>query len=226
MRREEALPWFEELGKKAQALPTEEFSYGTYNAHKMQAFQAWMAEAETAIDAVFPQTHAVRTKWAKAEKSLSPFNDGSYVVGDAVIGVFQAALQLLQDGHLDSLLEVVRAETEGELLDQAESRGNADYRAAATVIAGGALEVHLRSLCNKFGLSIPGEGSISKYDGVIAQARKLGTATAYSVTDSKQVGHWGGMRNEAAHKPGAFTGSKDEVRRMIEGVREFISRTM
>jgi hypothetical protein len=226
IRREEVLPWFEELGEKSKSLPIEGFAAGGgTKAHQMQAFQAWMTEAETAIDGVFPPTHAIRTKWAKAEKSLEPFNNGAYVVGDAVIGVFQAALQLLREGRLGSLLDVVRVETESELLDQSQTLLDANHRAAATVIAGGVLEVHLRSLCDKLGLVITGGGSISKYDGAIAQARNLGTVTAYSVTDSKQVSVWGGMRNDAAHDPGAFSSSRDEVGRMIEGIREFIPRT-
>jgi hypothetical protein len=184
-----------------------------------------MSEAEAAIDGIFPPTHAIRTRWAKAEASLKPFNDGAYVVGDPVIGVFQAAANILRDNRLGSLLDVVRVETENDLLNQAETLLKANHKAAAAVIAGGALEVHLRSLCGKFGLTVPGDGSISKYDGAIAKARNDGTATVYSATDSKLVGGWGGMRNDAAHDPGAFSSTKEDVRRMIEGIRDFIPRT-
>jgi len=224
-RREDVLPWFEKLDKQIEGIPTDTFSYGTITAHRCQPFQAWMAEAATAISGVFPPVHPIGRMWADTEKSLSRFNDGTSIVGDPLIGVFHAALQLLRDDRLGSLLDVVRVEAESELLDQAQSLLEATHRAAATVIAGGALEVHLRSLCDKFGLAIIGGGSISKYDGAIAQARKLGAVTAYSVTDSKQVSVWGGLRNDAAHDPGAFSSSKDEIRRMIEGVREFILRT-
>lgn len=224
VRREDVLPLFEELDATAKALPTESFTYGTMNAHQMRAFQAWMSEAEAAIDGVFPPTHAIRTRWGKAEASLEPFNDNTYVVGDAVIGVFQAALSILRSDCLGSLLDVVRVETEAGLLDQAETLLKANHKVAAAVIAGGALEAHLRSLCAKFGLTVGGDGSISKYDGAIAKARNDGVATVYSATDSKLVGGWGGIRNDAAHDPGAFSRSKEDVRRMIEGIREFISR--
>ena len=59
IRREDVLPLFEELEAKAKALPTESFTYGTMQAHEMRAFQAWMSEAETAIDGVFHPTHAI-----------------------------------------------------------------------------------------------------------------------------------------------------------------------
>lgn len=225
IRREDVLPWFEKLDKQVQDIPTERFGYEQITAYGCQSFQAWMAEAATAISGVFPPVHPIRRMWTEAEKSLIRYSDGTYVVGDPLIGVFRAALQLLWDDRLGSLLDVVRVEAEGQLLDQAQTLLEANYAAAATVIAGGALEVHLRSLCDKFALAINGGGSISRYDGVIAQARKLGTVTAYSVTDSKQVSVWGGLRNEAAHDPGAFGRSKEEVRRMIEGIREFIPRT-
>jgi len=54
IRREEVLPWFEELGEKSKSLPIEAFGMGVTKAHQMQAFQTWMTEAETAIDGVFP----------------------------------------------------------------------------------------------------------------------------------------------------------------------------
>ncbi|MHB1785264.1 MAG: hypothetical protein ACYCS7_03815 [Acidimicrobiales bacterium] len=226
IRREDVLPLFEELDKKAKTIPIHAFGMvGEKKAHEMRAFQAWMGQAEAAIDGVFPPTHAIRTRWAKAEQSLKPFNDGAYVVGDVVIGAFEAAVGIIQSDRLGSLLDVVRNETENELLGQAETLLKANHKAAAAVIAGGALEVHLRSLCEKFGLTVSGDGSISKYDGAIAKARNDGVVTVYPATDSKLVGAWGGMRNDAAHDPGAFSNSKEDVRRMIEGVRDFIPRT-
>ncbi len=106
-RREDALPVFEGLETKAKALPVEEFGMAQETkAHEMRAFQAWMSEAEAAIDGVFPPTHAVRTRWAKAEASLEPFNQNAYVVGDAVIGVFEAALNILRNDQLSSLLDL------------------------------------------------------------------------------------------------------------------------
>ena len=80
IRREDVLPWFEDLEKKAKSLPIEKFGMaGGEPAHEMRAFQAWMTEAETAIQAILLPAHAIRTKWAKAENSLSPFNNGANI---------------------------------------------------------------------------------------------------------------------------------------------------
>ncbi len=184
-----------------------------------------MAEAEAAVEAVFPPSHAIRRQWVKAETSLKPFDDGAYVVGDAVIGVFEAASTPIQGDRLTSLLDLIRVETEHGLLEQAGVLLNANHLAAATVIAGGALETHIRDLCSKYNLAITGDGSISKYDRAIAHARNSGTAMMYSPTDSKQAIVWGGMRNGAAHDPGAFASTRDDVQRMIDGIKAFISRT-
>src|SRR4051812_3081229 len=97
VRREDVLPLFEKLQAKVKALPIHVFGMAEdTKAHDMRTFQAWMSEAEAAIDGVFPPTHAIRARWAKAEKQLKPFNDAAYVVGDVVIGVFDAALSILQ----------------------------------------------------------------------------------------------------------------------------------
>ena len=111
-----------------------------------------------------------------------------------MLGVFQAATKQLREGRLSSLIDGIRAETEDELLDQALVLINANHLAAATVIAGGALETHLRHLVSKNSLTITGDGAISKYDGAIAQVRNNGPVEVYSATDSKQVGAWAGMR--------------------------------
>ena len=102
----------------------------------MPAFPSLDGGSETAISGVFLPVHPIRRMWADAEKSLERFNSGTYVVGDPIIGVFQAAVQLLRDGRLGSLLDVVRVEAESELLDQSQNLLNANHRAAAAVIAG------------------------------------------------------------------------------------------
>jgi hypothetical protein len=50
------------------------------------------------------------------------------------------------------------------------------------------------------------------------------TDLIYSVTDGKLVTAWGGIRNDAAHAPGSFARTAQDVGSMILGVREFIAR--
>jgi hypothetical protein len=70
-------------------------------------------------------------------------------------------------------------------------------------------------------------GSVSKYEGTIAQERKAGR-DILSATDGKQVSSWGGMRNDAAHDPVKFGMDRTvpEVRIMVEGIRQFVARVV
>lgn len=189
-----------------------------------QGAQAWAAEAGSALAMVFPPSHPCRQTWDRLAPAMRPTSTHGGSL-EEMLGVISAAAQQLRDNRLSSILDAVRVETEDELLDQALALVNAKHLAAAAVIAGGALEAHLRHLVAKNGLMVAGDGSISKYDAAIAKARNDGTASVYAATDSKLVGGWGGIRNDAAHDPGAFSRSPEEVRRMIESIREFISRT-
>jgi hypothetical protein len=141
-----------------------------------------------------------------------------------LLGIFEGAAAVVRDGRLGTIIDSVRLESESELLDQASLLVDNDYPAAATVIAGGALETHLRHYVDKYGIPITGDGTISKYNNAVGQARKA-NLNLYSANDGKLVEAWSGYRNEAAHKPGEFNRSKDDVKRMIEGIREFIGRT-
>jgi hypothetical protein len=187
----------------------------------------WVTDARAALEAVFPAAHAVMKQWmsiasgAEGEKTYLLASD---TVVNGLRGVFKAAFSQLKDGYLDSLADGVRAESVGEVLDQAKSMLASNHVVAATVLTGGALETHLRHLCAKGNVAWPGDGSIEKYNSAIGQARNNGNEI-YSANDGKQVTAWGGVRNEAAHDPTHFTRTADAVGMMLEGVRQFVART-
>jgi len=143
----------------------------------------------------------------------------------AVGGVFASAHDQLRSGRVEGLVDSIRAAAEDEVLEQAEALLGSDHRSAASVLTGGALEVHLRRLCEKNQLSWEGHGSIDKYNTAIAQARNSGVAI-YEKADGSQVTSWGQLRNEAAHDPAKFAANRTqaEVRLMLDGVRGFIAR--
>lgn len=226
MTAEEYLKWYEEILSKFDHMPRHQspFHRTPVPCYTDQPVFAWAAAAETALATVFAPGHPFRQNWARLTPKLRPSeaHGGSL---HQLAGVFLAATDLLRAGRLGSLRDAVRAETEDELLDQALQLVVGGYIAASAVIAGGALESHLRHLVEKNELPINGEGSIAKYDSAVAMARNEGTATIFTQTDSKLITGWGGIRNDAAHKPAEFNRSTDDVRRMIEGIRGFISRT-
>jgi hypothetical protein len=211
MNSTEILGWFQDLERRMPVRQQAPYDY----------VQCWLAEAKSAVEAVLPPGHACRRAWERME-SQTP----AIMFPTELVSVFQAVHRLLKDGRLGSLIDAVRAETEGELLDQADELFRTGALVAATVVAGGALETHLRRLVARYGLTIKGDGSISRYNDAISQARNGGQTVGITSSDSKQVTYWGDVRNVAAHKPLEFTKSEKEVELMIHGIRSFISRTM
>jgi len=225
----ELLAWFDQLEKKCDAIPEGDF---TYLLHPVQG-TAWLGEVHSALRSTFPPGHPLLTDWmAIFERAKTYFQPMVGLVSQPYAkdhiaqarGVVQAAAALIRAGRLTRVLDGVRAETVSEVLDQAEIVLAAKQTVAAAVLAGGALETHLLHLCRRSGFAWTGEGSIAKYDQAVAQARNAGTVEVYPTTDSKVIGGWGGLRNDAAHHPTNFTRTVDDVRRMIEGIREFIAR--
>ena len=221
MTEPELITWFKELLDRAAQVQRDQDGY--YNE---QQASAWLSEAESALAAVFPPGHPIMGQWRAIYKNLAAqkvFIVSSMALEPA-LGVFKAAFRILTDGRLQSLLDGIRAETVAELIEQADALHFAGHHVAAAVIAGGALETHLLHLCQRSGLVPKGEGSISKYDDAIAQARNQGTVTIYGAADSKLIKWCGNLRNDGAHTPAAFTHSGDIIKQMIVGIGDFVSR--
>jgi len=143
----------------------------------------------------------------------------------SIVGVVKALLDDVKAGHLQSLVELVHAETFADFLDMAQHLADTGYKDAAGVIAGSALESHLRALCAKAGLSI----DFTKPDGTIAPKKAesmnsdLAGANVYSKLDQKNVTAWLDLRNKAAHGKYAEY-QAGQVSMLIAGVRDFLTR--
>lgn len=189
----------------------------------------WFVDALSAIESVFPPNHTIRRVWQEhvsRGRTYHPVRPvpPEFYVAEELAGVFASALGQLRSGLLTTLSEGVRAETAAELLVHADGLRGAGHQVAAMVLAGGALETHLRTLCVRHQLMVVGPSSIEKLNQALAHARNNGTQTI-SAVDTKQVTAWGDDRNAAAHRPTEFAKSADEVGLIIEGVRQFIART-
>ncbi len=227
------MPWFDDLLDRCTNLPKHQVNTGPVVAsrdgkivhaaysllHDTMAATEWATEAGAALAAVLPESHPNRLTWDKVLASDRYIRN----VMEQLIGVFKGVANQVRTGRLGSLVDAVRIESEGDLLEQADQLLAGNYLAAATVIAGGALETHLKNYCAKHSISITRDGSISTYNSAVGQARKS-TPLLYDANDSKRVEAWAGIRNEAAHGPGGFKHSREEVGRMIDGIREFIRR--
>jgi len=219
MNRSDLLTWFDEI-----ATTTVQTMYSGSALHEDAT--KWITEARSAIAAAFPPGHQIHREWDGALRAGEGQNVPSRANGaiwHAVRGVFASAHSQLRAGRIESFIDGIRAEAEDELLVQAEGFLDGSFRVAAAVLGGGALEVHLRRLCEKNQVPIEGHGSIDKYNTAIAQARKSSRAI-YEKADQSQITGWGQIRNEAAHQPDQFKRTAEELRLMIEGIRNFIAR--
>jgi hypothetical protein len=231
MTTAELLAWLDDLVARGTAIPS--LPPTNWYRDRPRA-STWLAEAETALAAGFPPSHPIHACWrgvyerarayvvvATQTPVTEPYANVHF---EQSWGVVSAAAEIVRSNRILGVMDGIRAETVDEVLGQASVLLGSHHTVAAATLAGGALETHLLHLCRRHNLTWPGEGSIAKYDGAIAQARNAGTVTVYSVGDTRLVGAWGGMRNDAAHDPTHFVHDENEVRRMLEGIQQFIAR--
>jgi hypothetical protein len=233
MKPSEAIAWFDELATRQISKPRVPGARrlrddGPVFEYEEAEAVRWVTEAESALKSVLPSGHPLVRRWdeifARAAGQAHQLSNTTNV--DAARAVFGSARSILAAGRLGSVLDGVRAETVDELLDQAEQLNREGGPMPAAVLAGGALETHLRHLCDRAGVlgGLQGHGTIEKYRGLLDQARGAGNEII-SKGDGKQVTAWADDRNVAAHTPTKFTKDSAAVQLMVDGIRQFIART-
>jgi Zn-dependent peptidase ImmA (M78 family) len=107
-----------------------------------------------------------------------------------------------------------------ELLHQASAlAAQSSHGAQAAVLAGAALETHLRGLYTRNGVRWNGLTSLTEHKHVGSDSTEI-----CPVADAKSISDWISMRNEAVHAEN-FAYSADQIRAMIDGIRQFIGGT-
>ena len=136
--------------------------------------------------------------------------------------VYSITLGLRDDlnaGWIESVVEMVHADTHSDYLEMSETLLRSGYKDAAAVIAGTALEVHVRALCVKNGVDTElADGTPKKATAMNADLKKAGI---YATLQEKQVTAWMDLRNQAAH--GNYEKYDiNEVLALASGVRDFM----
>lgn len=126
----------------------------------------------------------------------------------------------LQAGWVESVIELVHADTYSDYLEMAEALLGKGYKDPAAVITGTSLEVHIRALCVKNGVTIAVAGQPKKAETMNADLKK---ASVYDGLQQKQVTAWMDLRNKAAHGKYADY-DKNQVRLFIDGVQAFMMK--
>lgn len=225
MTEDELRKWFDELQRM---IPRS----GRHIANGISDEAArFLPEAESALRTAFPGEHPLCVAWTRAHSDAFDVNRSRPGAGDVawarLVGIFDSAHAQLKAGRRGSFVSTVRRAAEEDMLGVAEALIDEGYRAASAVTAGGALEVHLRGLCVRAGIQWAGKDQIENYKAALEREHKTDATKGIGTSDAKSVTAWGGLRNDAAHKPDEFikTRTEAEIRVLIESIRQFIART-
>ena len=196
------------------------------------AGSSWLLEALSLLEATLGVSHATTRSmrdsldYLFANVAHGPEYRRHDARARAAEGAFMAAKQVVDGDAINGLVDLVRAATEADLLNQADGLLHQHAVAAAAVVAGGALETHLWGLVERLELQWKGDRGIATYNNAIATYRKKNPDRGpYAAATGDLISGWAKMRNEAAHEPLTFAKnySEDRVRQMIDGIRSLIS---
>ena len=135
--------------------------------------------------------------------------------------IFLSAKSDYEGGYVFDIQNLANAVIFNDELEQASYLLDEDWNLPAAVIAGTVLESTLRQLCNQSSVSLPDKPKASLMNN------QLKPAGVFGETQRAQNEAWLKIRNDAAHGKKEFESvSKNDLKRMIEGVRDFIAKHM
>ena len=153
-------------------------------------------------------------------KAIGTENTNTWNQVASLIGVAKALLSDIQNDYLSSFEEILHGDMFSDFLEMAVHLVEKGYKDAAAVLAGSTLEIHIRKLCDKYGVTTTSDKNTKNADTLNADLVK---ADVYTKLDQKNVTAWLGLRNNAAH--GNYSEyTMDQVKLFIDSIRNFIAR--
>lgn len=134
-------------------------------------------------------------------------------------GVLTALRDDMEAGYTVRFTELIHADMFDDFLEMAEELLAKGYKDAAAVVAGSVVEGHIKELAKKLAIDEnDNSGKRRDFDALCIQLTK---SAAISELQRKLLVGWYGIRSSSAHGSYALV-AKDDVRRMIEGIRDFM----
>ncbi|MDQ3356301.1 MAG: hypothetical protein M3502_06220 [Actinomycetota bacterium] len=178
------------------------------------------SEAVTMCASTIERLTAVGSVYERqVKRALDRKDMGSPYYVDQLLGILKALRGDIQAGYLTTFEEQVHADVFADFLDMADRLVADDYVLPAAVVAGAALEAHLRALAARNNVTTQARGKPKR---AAALNDDLSKQDVYRKAEHKQVLAWQDLRNSAAHGDDGF--SPAEVRLMNQGIRDFIAR--
>ena len=156
--------------------------------------------------------------WNYATSVSSPFKYDSVA---HLLGALNSLREDYAKGFLIGFNEMIDADIFTDILEQAEYLLKQGYFRASAVVAGVALESHLRKLAEKNQIPITSDdGKYVKADSINGDLFKN---QIIDKTMNKSITSWLGLRNDAAH-PDAKQIDEGMIELMIAGIKVFIEK--
>ncbi len=176
-----------------------------------QRYAEWRSQALACLTQVFGPAHTYTESFASQVGSRP---QKSKV--DLGVGILRAALEDVEQGHLQTVQQLATAEVFSDFIDQADHLLQKSYVMPAASLAGAVLENGLRSLAERNDIVV------KAHDGLSALNDKLRAKDVYNPLRQQQVAYWVKVRNAADH--GRFDDFKEaDVAELIRGVRGFMA---
>lgn len=165
-----------------------------------------------------------RSPYEEQAEAIFKYGGHPGYISQRILGVVKSLRADVAAGYLKGISELIHASLFSDFLEMAQHLLKEGFKDAAAVIAGSALEAHLRKLCEKAKIdtetTVRAEVRPKKADLMNADLAK---ANIYNKLDQKSVTAWLDLRNKAAHGSYAEYQS-NQIDLLIAGVRDFISR--
>ena len=152
-----------------------------------------------------------------SELTTDPGSNTLYFV-TSITGILEAILYELENDHLSSFSELVKASTLADLLEQADTLFESGYHIASGVIARAVLEEHLRNLCETMNCTPEKKRpTINDYNQALYRAEH------YSKVKLKHIDSLAAIGNDAAHNNQDLDVA--DIKRLINEIPNVIDST-
>lgn len=203
----------------------------------MRAYMRWYSLSYELVKNYLPEMVSEFNSYYKAEESQGkksgshlgivdylklryrPFPNNISTMTESFIDTFEAQLDVLlivpdiAEIRESSLRKLITADIANTEVEQAEILFVNGFHRAAGSIAGVALELHLKTLCDINGLSYPLKATIQPLLQVLQKGNIL------DITEIKHIEYLASIRNKCSHPKDI---SEAEVQSLIEGVKKII----
>ena len=176
----------------------------------LQAMHRWWGK----VKSFGHQLGTAAKPWSNTFDTEPERNTHAFVMRNQ--GILEAIKHELENDHLASYTQIVRAETLGDLHDQAEHLIGKGYYLAAAVIGRAILEEHLRNTCDVLGCA-PAKATLNDFNMALYGVEH------YKKTKMKQLDALASIGNDAAHNKPELT--KENAAKLISDLPGIIEDT-